>query len=170
MLRDTDLEPKDLSELQAEEQDRELARRIRREVRRIQSGEADQEMKQELEQELAERRQQEIKEEEERRRQASNLRGLITGNILRREWLTEHYRYPLIIAAVFLLSIIVMFWSLSLDMSYTRKEREVQLLRERALRLKEQRNRLTSHSAVVEELRVRGIDLRDPVEAPEIVE
>ena len=146
------------------ERDEELARRIRREVRRVQSGEADREIEQEIEQERVEKEALESQKEAQRRRAASPLRGLLTGNILRQEWLTGHYRYPLIIAGVFLLSIIVMFWSLRLDMTLTREQREVQLLREKAVRLREQRNRITTHSAVVEELKRRGIPLVDPVE------
>ena len=146
------------------ERDEELARRIRREVRRVQSGEADQEIEQEIEQERAEKEALESQKEAQRRRAASPLRGLLTGNILRQEWIAGHYRYPLIIAGVFLLSIIVMFWSLRLDMALTREQREVQLLREKAVRLREQRNRITTHSAVVEELKRREIPLVDPVE------
>ncbi len=146
------------------EQDEELARRIRREVRRVQSGEADPEIEEEIAQEEAEKEEKKLSEERAKRRAASPLRGIFTGNILRQEWLTGHYRYPLIIAAVFLLSIIVMFWSLRLDMTLSREQREVQLLREKAVRLSEQRNRITTHSAVVEELRRRGIPLEDPIE------
>lgn len=164
MLNDHEFNPESPEERLQRERDEELARRIRREVRRVQSGEADLEIEEELRQEEAEREALECRREEQRRRAASPLRGLITGNILRQEWLTGHYRYPLIIAGVFLLSIIIMFWSLRLDMALSREQREVQLLREKAVRLREQRNRITTHSAVVEELKRRGIALEDPVE------
>ncbi len=164
MLNDHEFNPESPEERLQRERDEELARRIRREVRRVQSGEADLEIEEELRQEEAEREALESRREEQRRRAASPLRGLITGNILRQEWLTGHYRYPLIIAGVFLLSIIIMFWSLRLDMALSREQREVQLLREKAVRLREQRNRITTHSAVVEELKRRGIALEDPVE------
>lgn len=170
MLRDTDFDPRSEEEIKAEEQDKELARRIRREVRRIQSGEADDEMERERCEEEQEQQKREQLLAQEQRRAASPLRGFITGNVLRQEWLVGNYRYPLIIAGVFLLSIIVMFWSLRVDMKFTQKEREVQLLRERAMRLKEQRNRISSHSAVVEELARRGISLQDPEFAAQIVE
>lgn len=164
MLNDHEFNPESPEERLQRERDEELARRIRREVRRVQSGEADLEIEEELRQEEAEREALESRREEQRRQAASPLRGLITGNILRQEWLTGHYRYPLIIAGVFLLSIIIMFWSLRLDMTLSREQREVQLLREKAVRLREQRNRITTHSAVVEELKRRGIALEDPVE------
>lgn len=173
-MRDTDFNPQSEEERLRAEQDEALARRIRREVRRVQSGEAAAEMEAEREAERLEREEMEAaereREERERRRAASPLRGLLTGNVLRQEWLTSNYRYPLLIAGIFLLSIIVMFWSLRLDMTYGRTEREVQLLRERAIRLHEQRSRRTTHSAVVEELQRRGIPLADPRTPPERLE
>jgi hypothetical protein len=170
MQHDTDLNPTSEAELLRQQQEEELARRIRREVRRVQRGEAQEEMAAEEAEEAELRARQEALAERERQKSKNPLRGLITGNILRQEWLTVHYRYPLLIAGVFLLSIVVIFWSLRLDMKLSHTEREVQLLRERALRLKEERSRLTSHSAVVEELRRRGIPLEDPIESNRIIE
>lgn len=170
MYRDTDFNPQSEEEQRQLERDRELERRIRREVRRVQSGEAEEEIAEDLRLENEERQERERREERERRRAASPLRGLLTGNVLRQEWLVSNYRYPLLIAGIFLLSIIVMFWALRLDMTYTRTEREVQLLREKAIRLQEQRSRQTSHSAIVERLRERGIPLRDPAEPGELID
>jgi len=170
MYQDTDFNPQSEEERQQAERDEELARRIRREVRRVQSGEADADMEADREREEAEEADREEREERRRRRAASPLRGLVTGNVLRQEWLTGNYRYPLLIAGVFLLSIFVMFWALRLDMNYTRTEREVQLLREKAIRLREQRGRLTTHSAIVERLRTRNIPLRDPLSPHEKIE
>ena len=76
----------------------------------------------------------------------------------------------LTIAGMFFLSIVVMFWSLHLDMRYSRLEREVQILRERSIRLQEQRYRRTTHSTILEELHRRGIDLYDPLAPGEIIE
>ena len=73
-------------------------------------------------------------------------------------------------AGMFFLSIMVMFWSLHLDMRYTRLERDVQKLRERSIRLQEQRYQRTTHSAIVEQLRARGIELYDPQAPGEIIE
>lgn len=159
MYRDPDLDPN----AEESERDEELARRIRKEVMRIQSGETDERMRSEGEAQgeiCAERT------EAERRRQkreGSLLWGLVTGSVIGREWLARHYRYPLLIAGIFLLSIFIMFWSLRLDMRHIRLEGDVQLLRERAVRLSEQRSRITTHSAVAAELRRRGIPLTDPL-------
>lgn len=167
---DTDLDPRSEEERLAAEREAELARRIRREVRRVQRGEADEEMLREEEEEAEERAAAEEARLREERRSRNWLVGLVTGGILRQEWLTVHFRYPLLIAAVFLLSIIVMFWSLRLDMTHTRTTQEVQLLRERAVRLREECSRVASHSAVVEELKRRNIPLEDPRTPNEIME
>ena len=83
---------------------------------------------------------------------------------------SKYYPYMLTIAGMFFLSIMVMFWSLHLDMRYTRLERDVQKLRERSIRLQEQRYQRTTHSAIVEQLRARGIELYDPQAPGEIIE
>ena len=83
---------------------------------------------------------------------------------------SEAYPYLLSIAGMFFLSIVVMFWSLHLDRRYSQLEREVQMLRERSVRLQQQRFRVTTHSAVVEQLRQRGIELYDPTVPGEIIE
>ena len=87
-----------------------------------------------------------------------------------REGVSKYYPYLLTIAGMFLLSIMVMFWSLHLDMRYSQLSREVQVLRERSIRLQEQRYRRTTHSAILEELHRRGIELYDPLAPGEIIE
>lgn len=163
MYRDTDLDPNAEERAREAERDEELARRIRREVMRIQSGEADEQMQAERQAQEALRAERQEDERRRRKRQGSLLWGLVTGSVIGREWLARHYRYPLLIAGIFLLSIFIMFWSLRLDMRHIRLEGEVQLLRERAVRLSEQRSRITTHSAVAAELRRRGIPLTDPL-------
>ena len=106
----------------------------------------------------------------ERRRKASTFWQLFSGTILVREGVSKYYPYMLSIAGMFFLSIAVMFTALHLDMKYTRLEREVQILRERSIRLQEQRYSRTTHSAIVERLRERGIDLSDPSAPGEIIE
>ncbi len=51
-----------------------------------------------------------------------------------------------------------------------RVRREVQKLRERSIRLEEQRYSITTHSAVVRELERRGIALSDPKAPAEIID
>ena len=91
-----------------------------------------------------------------------------------REGSAEYYRYLICIAAMFFLSIVVMFSALHLDMRYSRVEREVQLLRERSIRLEEQRYRRTTCGPCslepVRLLRERGIELQDALTPSEIIE
>ena len=122
------------------------------------------------EREAEERAEAEERERRERRRRSSTFWQLFSGTILVREGVSKYYPYMLTIAGMFFLSIMVMFWSLHLDMRYTRLERDVQKLRERSIRLQEQRYQRTTHSAIVEQLRARGIELYDPQAPGEIIE
>ena len=69
-----------------------------------------------------------------------------------------------------LISIVVMFAALYADMSYSRMENDVQLLRERSIRLQEQLHRRTTHQAIRDSLAARGIDLKDPRKKRAVVE
>lgn len=104
------------------------------------------------------------------KRSRNPLRRIFSGTILLSDEARRNYPYLLTIAVMFFLNIVVLFWSLHLDMRHLRLEREVQKLRERSIRLEEQRFQLTSHSRIVEELARRGIDIQDPVRPAEIIE
>lgn len=161
---DTEFDPATDADREAAAREAELARKIRREVLRVQRGEADDDLRadREAEQERAARM--------ERRRKSSFLWLLFSGNILVRESFSGYYRDLIYMAVTFFVSIFVMFTALHLDMKYTRLEREVQLLRERSVRLQEQSFRSTTHSAVVRALAERGIPLYDPAAPGEIIE
>lgn len=170
MYRDHEFDPVSSGEHTRRGQEEEFARRVRREVRRMDRGETE---GQELEEELpdagevaAER----LRRRRARLRQGSTLWQLFTGTILLREGVSRYYPYMLCIAGMFFLSIVVLFWSLHLDLKYTRLERGVQLLRERSVRLEQRRYRLTTHSAIVGQLRARGIELYDPPAPGEVIE
>ena len=162
MLRDTEFDPVNPEEEARRRQDEELARRVRREVLRIGRGEADEEIRADMEREAAERGEAEERENKERRRRASLVRQFFTGTILVREGVSRSYPYMLCMAVMLFASIFVMFMALRLDMRHTELEREVQKLRERSIRLEEERFRTTTHSAIVERLRQRNIPLYDP--------
>lgn len=134
------------------------------------AGEAEEDIRADEEREAEERAEAEERERRERRRRSSTFWQLFSGTILVREGVSKYYPYMLTIAGMFFLSIMVMFWSLHLDMRYTRLERDVQKLRERSIRLQEQRYQRTTHSAIVEQLRARGIELYDPQAPGEIIE
>ena len=162
MLRDTEFDPVSPEEEARRRQDEELARRVRREVLRIGRGEADEEIRADMEREAAERAEAEERENKERRRRASLVRQFFTGTTLVREGVSRSYPYMLCMAVMLFASIFVMFMALRLDMRHTELEREVQKLRERSIRLEEERFRTTTHSAIVERLRQRNIPLYDP--------
>ena len=164
MYRDHEFDPVTPEEEARRAEEEEFARRVRREVRRMERGEADEER------EAEERAEKEERARRERRLRSSTFWQLFSGTILLREGISKYYPYMLTIAGMFFLSIVVMFWSLHLDMRYSRLEREVQILRERSIRLQEQRYRRTTHSAILEELHRRGIDLYDPLAPGEIIE
>ena len=138
---DTEFDPATDADREAAAREAELARKIRREVLRVQRGEADDDLRADREAEQEQR-----------------------------ESFSGYYRYLIYMAVTFFVSIFVMFTALHLDMKYTRLEREVQLLRERSVRLQEQSFRSTTHSAVVRALAERGIPLYDPAAPGEIIE
>ena len=170
MFRDHEFDPVTPEEEARREQEQEFARRVRREVRRMERGDADEDIRIDEEQEAEERAEAEAEKQREHRRKSSTFWQLFSGTILVREGVSKYYPYMLTIAGMFFLSIVVMFWALHLDMRYSRLEREVQKLRERSIRLQEQRYQRTTHSAIVEQLRERGLELYDPLAPGEIIE
>lgn len=170
MYQDHEFDPTTPEQEAQREQEKELARRIRREVRRMERGEADEEIQSDQEQEATEKAEREEAQHKETKRKASLIFQFFSGTILVRKGVSQYYPYMLCIAGMFFLSIAVMFWSLHLDMKYSRLEREVQMLRERSIRLQEQRYGRTTHSAITLELQKRGIELSDPAAPGETID
>lgn len=169
-FRDHEFDPADPEEEARRAQDEEIARRVRREVLRIGRGEADEEIRADMEREAEERAAAEEEERRERKRRASLVRQFLTGTILVREGASRYYVYMICISAMFFVSIAVMFFGLGLDMYHSELVREVQLLRERSLRLEEQRFRATTHAAIVARLRERNILLCEPPAPGEVID
>ena len=170
MYKDTDFNPdREREEQQAAEREA-LARTIRREVLRVNRGEAEEDIRADLEQMEAERAEREAEEEQARQRNASIWRQFFSGRILVHDMVRGSYRYVAVIVAMFFASIVVLFWALRLDIRYARLSDEVQLLHERSIRMQEQRYLRSSHSAIVESLRERGLELYDPLRPSEVIE
>ncbi len=146
-----------------DEQEAALARKIRREVLRVQSGEAQEDIEREAAEEAELEQERKKAERMERRRKASAFWQLLSGNILVNKGVSRYYPHMIGLAAMFLLSIMVMFYSLHMDMRYSRLEREVQLLREKSLRFQSERYQRSSHSAILEQLQNRGIELEEAI-------
>ena len=170
MYPDHEFDPITPEEEAQRAQEAEFARRVRREVLRIERGEAEEEIRADLEREAAEKAEAEERERRERRRRASTFWQLFGHDPRTRRHIEILPPTCSRSRACSFLSIAVMFTALHLDMKYTRLEREVQILRERSIRLQEQRYSRTTHSAIVERLRERGIDLGDPSAPGEIIE
>lgn len=170
MLRDHEFDPVAPEEQERRLQEEEFARRVRREVLRMERGDAEEDIRADLEQEALERAEAEESARREQRRKSSTLWQFFSGSILVREGVSRYYPYMLCVAGMFFLSIAVMFTALHLDMKYSRLSREVQMLRERSIRLEEQRFSRTTHSAVSARLRERGIPLYDPPAPGERIE
>ncbi len=153
-----------------DEREAELARKIRREVLRVQSGEAAEDIEREkAEAETAEYERKRA-ERMERRRKASAFWQLLSGNILVNKGVARYYPHMIGVAVLFFLSIMVMFYSLHMDMRYSRLDRDVQLLRERSLRFQSERFQQSSNSAIKLQLEKRGIKLEEAVEPSTIID
>lgn len=152
------------------EEDEEFRRRVRREVIRMQSGAADEDIERDREEEEEQQREEQEREERKRKQRSRLFWQLFSGNILVNKSVTDNYRYFAAIAVMCFVSIAVMFMSLYADLRYSRLEREVQLARERSIRLQEQLFSRTTHAAVKQELERRGIPLQDPNKATEVVD
>lgn len=116
-------------------------------------------------------------EQEEARREARRIAReknvfwqFISGNFLILEGITGAYRYLLIVAATLFISVVSIFYSFHLGEKYTSRESQVQLLHERKLEYQRERFNKTSHTAIVKELKRRGIPLYDIQESKTIIE
>ena len=152
------------------EEDKEFRRRVRREVLRMQSGEADEDIERDQEELEQEQAQAEAEAEQKRKHRSRLFWQLFSGNILVNKSVADNYRYFIAIAVMCFISIAVMFMVLYADLNYSRLERDLQLVRERSIRLQEQLYSRTTHAAVKQELQRRGIPLQDPNKATEVVE
>ncbi len=168
--QDDEFNPLTEEELRRLAEDEEFRRRVRREVLRIQSGEADEDIEADKEQVREEQEREQAETEKKQRRRSRLFWQLFSGNILVTSSVKANYSYLIAIAVMCFVSIFVMFTALYADLRYSRVEREVQLVRERSIRLQEQLYGKTTHAAIREELQRRGINLQDPQKTKEVVE
>lgn len=165
-----DFNPVTEEELRRQQEDEEFRRRVRSEVRRIQSGEADEDIERDREAEAEAEAAEQAEQHRERKRRSRLSWQLISGSILTSQGVRDIYRYLAVIAVMSFLSIMVMFATLYADLRFSQVERDVQLLRERSIRLQEELHQNSTHQAVREELARRGIDLRDPERTKTVVD
>lgn len=98
------------------------------------------------------------------------VQSLFTGEIIINQTMSKGYDYLFYMALLFLVSIITLFSSLHQQIKANQLESEVILLHEKAVRMQEQRVKATTHSAIVNALEARGIELYDTIEPVTIIE
>ena len=157
-------------ERREKEQREEIKRLARSEIRRYVAGEADADIAEDIERERAEQEAKEAKEAKHKTPKWLRAISLVaTGDILVDGKVSNFYNYVFTIAMMFFVSILTLFAGLKLDMERDRLEREVELLHERAIRTKEQCYDRCSHSAIIEGLQERGIELYDPLTPTNVI-
>ncbi len=117
------------------------------------------------EEEIAEAEAERRREEKQLRREKNPLWQFISGNWLVNEGVAESYLYLIAVAFLLFCSVVSIFTALRLDQNYARAVDNVQLLRERSLEYRSLRFDQTSHSAIVKELKDRGIPLYESKDA-----
>lgn len=135
--------------------DDQLQSRIASEV--IEEESADQELVDEIENYAYE----EPQKPKKRSRIVEFIFLMLTGNVLTMREVSKYYSHMIVVALLFLISITVLFGSLHLDVRHNQLANEVQMLRERSVRLKQLRYEKSSHAAVLKELQNRKIDLEE---------
>ncbi len=143
-----------------------LRRMVRTEIRRVQTGAADEDIAADI------AREEEEKAAAERAKPPQWmvwLKGAITGDILLAEEAKRVYTLLMMLGIIFFASIATIFASLNRDLQCRQLEKEVELLKERAIRTKEECYHKSSHSAILRRLEERGIKIEDPKSQPKIL-
>ena len=144
-----------------------LRRMVRTEIRRVQTGAANADIADDI---AREEEQAALEERSSKRpRWIMWISGVVTGDILLAEEVKRVYTLLTMLGIIFFASIATIFGSLQRDLRYRELEKEVALLKERAIRTSEECYRHSSHSAIVRKLKERGIDIEDPKTQPKIL-
>ena len=143
-----------------------LRRMVRTEIRRVQTGAANAD----IADDIAREEQEALEERKSKRpRWVVWINSVVTGDILLAEEVKRVYTLLTMLGVIFFASIATIFGSLQRDMRYRELEKEIALLKERAIRTSEECYRHSSHSAILRKLKERGIDIEDPKTQPKIL-
>lgn len=144
-----------------------LRRMVRTEIRRIQTGAADADIAEDI---AREEEQKALEERKNRRpRWVMWINSVVTGDILLAEEVKRVYTLLTMLGIIFFASIATIFGSLQRDMRFRELQKEVALLKERAIRTSEECYRHSSHSAILRKLKERGINIDDPKTQPKVL-
>lgn len=154
-------------EIAERERAEELRRMVRTEIRRVHTGAAAEDIAEDIRRE----------EEELERNQKSKspkwvtwLSHAMSGEVLILEEVGRIYKLLSALGIIFFISIATTFAALHSDLQRSRLEKEVALLHEKAIRTRESLHKYCSHTAIVQQLARRGIDMIDPQTQPQIIE
>ena len=155
----------DLQEEIAEREAQEALRRmVRTEIRRVQTGAADKDIAEDIAREELE------KSKEQKRHKmpqwVSQIESLFTGDILLAEEAKRVYNLLTMLGIIFLVSIFTIFGAFQQDWRCNKLQKEVTLLKERAIRTSEAAIQHSSHSAILVKLKERNIEIEDPKSSP----
>ena len=145
-----------------------LRRVVRTEIRRVQTGAA----AEDIANDIAREEEQKALEEKANKRKPRwiyQIESLFTGDILLAEKANRVYSLLTLLGFIFLASIFTIFGTFQQDMRCNKLRKEVAMLKERAIRTSEESIRHSSHSAILDKLRERGIKIEDPNSAPIIL-
>ena len=159
--------PDSREEIAEREAQEALRRVVRTEIRRVQTGAADKDIADDIAREEEERAMEEQKTKQPR--WLVWINSVITGDILLAKEVERIYTLLTMLGVIFFASIATIFGSLQRDMRYRELEKEVALLKERAIRTSEECYRHSSHSAIVRKLAERNIEIEDPKTQPKIL-
>ena len=144
-----------------------LRRMVRTEIRRVQTGAAAEDIAEDI---AREEEQQALEDKKAKRpRWVMWINSVVTGDILLAEEVKRVYTLLTMLGVIFFASIATIFGSLQRDMRYRELEKEVALLKERAICTSEECYRHSSHSAILRKLKERGINIEDPKTQPKIL-
>lgn len=154
-------------EVAAREEQEALRRMVRTEIRRVHTGEAAADIAEDI---RREKEQAALENSKQKPRWFSAINGALTGEILISERMQRVYGLLGAIGVILFVSIVLIFASLHSDLRYNTLEKEVERLKDRAVRASEKRHQATSHSEIVRQLRERNIPLQDPETQPKLID
>lgn len=99
-----------------------------------------------------------------------NVRGLMSGGLLRRPDVLRKLPYVFFVLLLMLLYIANGYYTQQLNRRYTRLGDEVKELRTHSLSINEMRMTATRQSEIIRRLEAAGIELRESVVPPRVVE
>ncbi len=99
-----------------------------------------------------------------------NLRVFLSGSLLRRPDVLRKLPYVFFILLLMLLYIATGYYTQQLNRRYAQLNNEVKELRTKSLSINEMRMTATRQSEIIKRLQEAGIDLRESVTPPQVVE